>query len=666
MPIPKPNLDDRHFQDIVDEAKRLIPRYAPEWTDHNVSDPGIALIELFAWMTDMLLYRVNQIPDKVYLALLEMMGIRLEPPRAARAPVTFYLSAPQPDIVTIPRDTEVATIQTETSPAIIFTTEADLVIRPAILNGVYTRAGAQRAGAVPWVAHDIRQFQLAEGRVTMFPRQPLPGDMFYMALENDHSHHVMALVIDCDEARGAGIDPTDAPIEWQVWQGGAARWANCEREADTTGGFNQPGEIILRLPAMARQTHQGVTAFWLRSRLRELKPGEQGYEVSPDLKGLVVESRGGTAGARHAVTVMNEIIGRSEGVAGQVFRLLNTPLLERDTQRDYLAIDPPPTGKPLRWDEVSDFAGSGVEDQHYILDNLDGSITFGPSLLQPDGRLKSFGAIPPRGSMLSFTRYQFGGGVIGNVPPKALSVVKTSIPYVSSVTNWQLAGGGRDPQSLEDAKLRAPQVLRTRIRAMTAEDYVYLAEQVPGVARACCVAPGAQPPGPNDPKPGQVFVHVLPQTDDVHGRIAAEMITLSADLRLAVLNYIDARRPLGIALDVQQIEQYWVSVSIRLRLRERSDPGLAAQVQLQAETALNEYLNPYIGGPQGDGWPFGRDLHVSEIYGLMQRVPAVEFVESVQIERVEPGGGTRRQVGPRMEVARHGLVCSYQHTVTVA
>jgi predicted phage baseplate assembly protein len=252
------------------------------------------------------------------------------------------------------------------------------------------------------------------------------------------------------------------------------------------------------------------------------------------------------------------------------------------------------------------------------------------------------------------------------VPPQALSVIKTSIPYVARVTNWQLAGGGRDPQSLDDAKLRAPQVLRTRTRAMTAEDYEYLAAQVPGVARACCVGPGAQPPSPNDPKPGQVFVHILPQTDDPHGRISVDKVTLSADLRGAVFNYLDARRPLGIGLDVQQIEQYWVSVSVRLRLRERSDPALAAQVQQQAEAALNEYLNPYIGGAQGTGWPFGRDLHVSEIYGLMQRVQAVEFVESVQIERVEPGGGSRRQVGPRMEVARHGLVCSYQHTITVA
>src|SRR5215472_18161596 len=135
MTLPVPRLDDRRFQDLVDEAKTQIPRYCPEWTDHNVSDPGVALIELFAWMTDMLLYRVNQVPDKMYVKFLEMVGVRLEPPRAAHAPVTFYLSAAQPVAVTIPEDTEVATVRTEDNAAIVFSTEGDLTIRPPALAG---------------------------------------------------------------------------------------------------------------------------------------------------------------------------------------------------------------------------------------------------------------------------------------------------------------------------------------------------------------------------------------------------------------------------------------------------------------------------------------------------------------------------------------------------
>ena len=84
MPLQTPSLDDRHFQDIVDQAKRLIPHYCREWTDHNVSDPGVTLIELFAWMTDMLLYRVNLVPDKNYIKFLELIGVQLEEPRPRR------------------------------------------------------------------------------------------------------------------------------------------------------------------------------------------------------------------------------------------------------------------------------------------------------------------------------------------------------------------------------------------------------------------------------------------------------------------------------------------------------------------------------------------------------------------------------------------------------
>ena len=82
MPLPTPNLDDRRFQDILDEARRLIPRYCPTWTDHNLSDPGITLLELFAWMTDLLLYRLNRVPEKNYIKFLELIGVQLEPARS--------------------------------------------------------------------------------------------------------------------------------------------------------------------------------------------------------------------------------------------------------------------------------------------------------------------------------------------------------------------------------------------------------------------------------------------------------------------------------------------------------------------------------------------------------------------------------------------------------
>src|SRR2546430_7543411 len=107
MVLPVPKLDDRSFQDLVNEAKKLIPRYAPEWTDHNVSDPGVTLIELFAWMTELLLYRMNQVPTRNYIKFLELIGVHLEPAQPARAELLFRLTAPQLATVTIPAGTEV-------------------------------------------------------------------------------------------------------------------------------------------------------------------------------------------------------------------------------------------------------------------------------------------------------------------------------------------------------------------------------------------------------------------------------------------------------------------------------------------------------------------------------------------------------------------------------
>src|SRR3954467_963794 len=110
MALPVPNLDDRRFQDLVDDAKRLVQRRCPEWTDHNVSDPGVTLIETFAFMTDQLLFRLNQVPDRMYVKFLEMIGLRLLAAPPAKAPVTFWLSAPAVASVGIPTGTSVAAI----------------------------------------------------------------------------------------------------------------------------------------------------------------------------------------------------------------------------------------------------------------------------------------------------------------------------------------------------------------------------------------------------------------------------------------------------------------------------------------------------------------------------------------------------------------------------
>ncbi len=659
MALPDINLDDRNFQDIVDQAKRLIPRYTPEWTDHNTSDPGIAMIELFAWMTEMVLYRMNRVPDKVLIRLLELIGAKLESPRAAQSRITFYLSAAQSDDITVPEGTEVATVRTETSEAITFSAEQSLTIHPPRPLGAFSNSDNR------WVNHDLRSLELERGKLIMFGSPPTPGDAFYIALEDDHSDHVISVDVQVDIAGGAGVDPTRPPLEWQVWQGNVARWVACEVEFDGTGGFNTAGEVILHLPRMVPGAFQSLSAHWLRVQLTVPDAQSGSYKVSPQLERLRLESRGGTVTARHAVTVRDEYLGDSDGTPGQQFNLSRSPVLATD-ERDHLIVEEPGL-PPAIWREVPDFADSEDGDTHYTLDNLDGTITLGPTLPQTNGQVYAFSRIPAKGSTLRFSRYQHGGGVLGNVPRGALSVLKGTIPFVARAINRVAATGGANAQDLEDAKRQAPALLRARNRAVTTDDFEYLAGRVNGVARVKTLSPGEQPGRPGDPKPGQVTLLVIPSVQLMRGRIAPDALTLPADLRASVFAMLNDKRLIGTGLEVRSPQYIWVSVQTKLRLTDRAnDPSIALETRAHAEAVLYQYLNPYVGGPRGTGWAFGRDLHTSELYALLQSVPGVEFVEEVLVGLSAPGSSLPPTPAPaRLTLARDAVIVSDAHRVTI-
>jgi len=661
MPLPTVTLDDRRFQDIVDQAKSMIPHRCKEWTDHNVSDPGVTLLELFAWMTELLLYRVNQVPDRMYVKFLEMIGVRLLPPLPASAPVTFYLSAAQTHDLIIPENTEVATTRTESAPAIIFSTEKDLTIRPPVLIGAFTR-DVDRGQESQWEEHDLEQISLPGHSLKVFSPDPNPDDAFYLAFRPDLSHHVLALIMTCEYAGGRGSNPDDPPVQWEVWQGGAVRWAPCEVEKDSTRGFNEEaGEVVLHLPAMAKVEFRSLTAYWLRCR--NVDRGESNrYEESPEISHLRLESRGITGPTRHAVTILDEVLGQSDGTPGQVFKLKYAPILSRDPKRDVLLVTAP-DGARTTWTERFDFGDSGKDDAHFTLDGTDGTLTLGPALLQPDGQVYSFGRVPLKGSTLTFARYQHGGGSHGNLPRHRLSVLKSSIPYVARAVNRQPAVGGRDAQSLDDAKLRAPQSLRTRTRAVTADDFEFLARQVPGVRRAFCLSPKSQPGRDGEPAPGEVLVAVLPTTDTVHGIIPPERLTLAAELKQAVEGYLNERRLIGTRLQVVQPQYVWVTIEAKVRFPAGAEPAQIVETRREAEDLLYLYLNPYTGGPDGEGWPFGRELHASELFALLQRIPTIEFVDELRINVREAPGAAAQPAGQRLAVPPLGLICSDVHTV---
>ena len=600
MALPVPNLDDRTAQQIVDEAKRRINQYCQEWTDHNVSDPGITLIELFAWMTELLIYRTNQVPTKNYIKFLELLGIKLEAPKAAQAPVTFYLSKAVDTPEKITEGTEVATIRTEANPAIVFTTQETRSIYPTKIKGIYSRR--IRDGVANWTSYSALQLEHGQGyEAQVFPGRtrgnetepPRTDDAFYVAFESevlddddkpcDLSDHVIAISVQCPPTGAGVVNPAELLL-WEVSQNRAdgGRWGKCIVESDTTGGFNYPGEIILRFPRfdareeeLSRDQNGSVKAYWLRCRLSDKQSNAQGqpfpdaYNRSPILRQLRVESRGITINARHAVTVKNERIGVSDGTAGQRFKLLNTPLLARDAKKCVLKVYRPNGEELATFSEQRDFADTGEKSPVFTLDNLDGALTFGPALPQPDGTVYRFGVIPPKDAVLVFTQYQYGGGRNGNVRPGELSVLKQSnstiAPYISRVTNHLAAVGGEDAQSLDDAMVRAPRQLRAQERAVTQDDYEVLAREIPGVARAHCVAPGNQSSGRSSPEPGRVDVVVLPK-----GTIENLRQSPPEDLRRQVRAALNKRKVLGVDLRVTLANGasylQWVSLDVTLRV----------------------------------------------------------------------------------------------------
>ena len=645
MALPVPNLDDRRFQDLVDEAKRLVQQRCPEWTDHNVSDPGVTLIELFAWMTDQVVYRLNRVPDRNYVKFLELIGVSLFPPTAARTQVTFWLAAPQPDTVTISAGTQVATLRTDTSEAIAFATTDDLPIIPCALG----RMGSMIDGKT---LRDHGESLEKSAGVFAFSEVPQPGDALYVGLTEAVPSNAVRLRFKAS-IEGVGVDPTNPPLQWEAWTGDD--WEPCELDSDSTGGLNRDGDVVLHVPRshvaslIAKQR-----AGWLRGRVTEPVEGQPAYSASPKVSGLTAITVGGTVGAVNAELVLGEDLGIAEGVPGQRFALKRGPLVPGD-------------GAPVleiagddgwdEWTHVPDFAASGPDDRHFTLDLASGEVRFGPAVRIEDGSFRRYGAVPTKGAHLRLREYRVGGGKLGNVAPRAIAVMKASIPFVSRVENRRPARGGVDGEDVENAKVRGPIRLRARGRAVTTEDYEQLArEAAPEIARVRAVAAG------DGADAGSVRVLIVPAAVAEQGRLRFDQLVPNPDTLQKVTDRLEEARVIGTRAIVEPPVYRGITVVAKLRARPRVNPS---RLQEEALLALYEYFHPITGGPDGTGWPFGRPVNVGEVYSVLQGLRGTELVEDARLFGADPVTGQRGQQTPRLELETHALVFSYEHQVLV-
>jgi predicted phage baseplate assembly protein len=654
MGFETPRLDDRSFDDLVEEARARIRLYTPEWTDHNLSDPGITLIELFAWMTDIVLYRLNRVPDKHFIKFMELIGMQLHEAEPARAPVTFWLTAPQSNLVVIPSGTEVATVRTETETAIVFTTDGPLEIKVPELIYVMTSQESREGRA--FIEHDAKGVQEGFQNFLVFASTPpADNDALYLGFEEDMSNHIIGIELEVDTAEGAGVDPNNPPYVWEVLSNEEEQtWVPLDIDRDTTLGLNVSGLIRMHLPALRRATRNDRMAYWVRLRL-DFSKSESRYNVSPQVNRLEVKSWGGTIGATNVTRVRNEVLGRSDGTPGQRFYLEHKPLIAR-TSDEYL-LERRADGREERWSEVSDFSSSTGLDRHYTLDSDTGELRLGPALPQQDGQVHRYGALAVKNSMLVMTGYRYGGGLAGNVAADTLTVLKTALPYVEKVSNREAAQGGKDAESLENGKMRVPGYLRSLGRAVTASDFEYLTnEAAPGqVGRAYCL----QPPLTNQ---GEIALLIIPRIPRLKGFIAPESLELSDELRQTIQEYLDERRLLSTRLDVTQPAYQWVETEVRFSVSQHYDFD---KVREAVEARLFDFINPLIGGIDGKGWPFGRSLFVADVMAVLQTVPGVNFIRSVKLFPIlyDRRQFTRGAEKAEIQVPAHGVIVSYQHNI---
>jgi predicted phage baseplate assembly protein len=314
---------------------------------------------------------------------------------------------------------------------------------------------------------------------------------------------------------------------------------------------------------------------------------------------------------------------------------------------------------PEVWIEVEDFSGSRASDKHFTLDGVSGELRLGPAVKQQEGTIRLYGDIPPKGSNLIFERYRYGGGQAGNVQEGVLNTLKTSIPYVDRVMNRTRASDGRDPETLESAKQRAPEVLHSRDRAITEADFEFLARQaIPArrIGRVKCL----QALGSDKATPGQVYVVVIPRLAQPENRLDPKELELRPEDVATLRAYLDERRLLTTRLEITKPAYRWVAV--RVKLQAVSD-SVKPRVEAEVLRRLYAYLNPLTGGPNQDGWPFGRDLFLPDLYPCLQGLPDVLFVDSVEMYLAKEGGEAQGNPLPRIDLVRHGMIASGRHQV---
>jgi predicted phage baseplate assembly protein len=619
-----PAIDDRRFADLVAEARTRIPRYTPEWTDLNENEPGMALVQLMAWMSDLLLARLGRVPQLNYLKFLELIGIELEPAQPASVEIVFPVlpTVSDPSLV-VPMHTQVATEPQGDAPAVVFETERALVALAARLDAVQIDQGATQVDVSEANAEAVAGFApfgptgrignaLMLGFDSPLPFPNVAIDLAFWIATRTRGFRLAPLYV-----TSALASPPPAALAWEYWNG--KDWIALTVLKDETAAFTRSGHVRLapvRKDAIVRAAMGAVSGarFWLRARL-----AAGAYQSAP----MMLAIRTNAVPATAAQTIDAEILGRATGAPNLVLRLAQAPVVAGSLA---LEVDEGDGFQP--WTEVPDFFAAAADDPVYVLNRTTGEVRFADK--DGHGRIPVANATRPANVVAR--RYRVGGGAGGNVAADAITQLRGHLPGIDAgaISNLFAASGGGDEETLAAARERAGRTMKSHERAVTAEDFELHAQSVGGVVRAKAL-PLAHPGFPGVEVPGTVSVIVVPQAVDPTDPLSDPAPRPTEGLLRQVCAELDRRRLATTELFVVAPTYRRLEVSARLIVSGDVDLG---EVQQDAVRMLRRYFHPLVGGEDatltedGSGWPFGGDANYSR---TVQRLllPGVRSVEDL-------------------------------------
>ncbi|QIS23520.1 hypothetical protein [Nocardia terpenica] len=483
-----PVLDSRTRADIAAAAATATAQAVPGWVG-GPADPGAAVLASGADMAAALAEQVNRVPERMRRRVLHDLRVRPVPPAAATASVTFTVTDPPERSVRVPAGSEVATEATGPSGTVVFTTVRDAVLLPTTL----TTAGAAR----DWRRSGRRLqclFTSFEDAPAPLPAAADPEDRLFV-LTNPVPSTVLTVTVTVtedsvpepalpdDQGLVEPLPPTHATgWVWEAWEG--HRWMSVAVRDDTTDGLRRSGLVTVEMSPH----HTAITIDLLRDGRPTLTVGGAGLLRCRRVSGAA-DSRpvdhvalqpvvSLTAPVVQAEAVYDEVLGVSTGLPGQTFTLARTPLADTDLR--VIATDG--SGRTTVWTVTDSFVDCTPADHTVTVDPVTGLVAFPPAHgTQP-------GALPAAGARVSVPVYRSGGGACGNVDTHTITVVRTPLPQIASVTNHVAATGGSDAQPLGDALTALPPELPGRMRAVSGPEYAVRAVRAgAGAARAVCL-----------------------------------------------------------------------------------------------------------------------------------------------------------------------------------